>query len=47
MARDNEEKEEEQPINFRESSLLTIDQIKVSKSRRILSFNVQSMNNKF
>ena len=47
MARDKEEEEEELPINFRESRLITADQVKESKSTRILSFNAQSMNNKF
>ena len=47
MTRDKEEEEEERPVNFRESRLLTVDQIKVSKSTRVLSFNAQSMNNKF
>ena len=47
MARDKEEEEEERSVNFRESRLLTVDQIKLSKSTRILSFNAQSMNNKF
>ena len=47
MERDDEEEEEEFPINFRESSLFTMDQIKGSNSTRILSFNAQSMNNKF
>ena len=47
MARDKEEEEEERPVNFRGSKLLTVDQIKLSKSTRILSFNAQSMNNKF
>ena len=45
MERDDEEEEEEFPINFRESSLFTMDQIKGSNSTRILSFNAQSMNN--
>ena len=47
MARDKEEEEEDRPVNFRESRLLTVDQVKVSKSTRILSFIAQSMNNKF
>ena len=47
MARDKEEEEEDRPVNFRESRLLTVDQIKLSKSTKILSFNAQSMNNKF
>ena len=47
MARDKEKEEEDRPVNFRESRLLTVDQVKVSKSTRILSFNAQSMNNKF
>ena len=47
MARDKEEEEEDRPVNFRESGLLTVDQVKVSKSTRVLSFNAQSMNNKF
>ena len=44
---DGDMEEEEVPINFRESSLYTIDQIKGSSSTRILAFNAQSMNNKF
>ena len=41
------DEEGETPINLRESRLLTVDEIKSTNAIRILSFNAQSMNNKF